>query len=194
MVCSVLIDSATGQPRGPVGPQPGEEPALIRSMAGTWSVRQRMWAGVDAPATDLPPAIARRRLLRGGFLEEVMELAPRASQEPFTRVAYFHFNAVTRRYEYVSLDSRAPQLMTEKSDAETGATAPNEAREIRLDGDVFLAPRWGDATNVRFRYRLTIGEIVRNRQVVRLYFTPQAGGGKEFLAFEYVYSRQTAPG
>jgi hypothetical protein len=34
-------------------------------------------------------------------------------------------------------------------------------------------------------------EIENNRQTVRLYLTPQFGANaKEFLAFEYVYTRQ----
>jgi len=60
-----------------------------------------------------------------------------------------------------------------------------------LYGDSFVAPRWGDATNVAFRYRLTMGAVEKNRQVVQLYLTPQsAQSAKEFLAFEYVYTRQ----
>ena len=63
--------------------------------------------------------------------------------------------------------------------------------EIKLAGTRFVAPRWGEATNVAFTYRLTIGEIENDRQVVRLYLTPQAGESpKEFLAFEYIYTRQ----
>ena len=61
---------------------------------------------------------------------------------------------------------------------------------ITLYGDSFVAPLWGDARNAAFRYRLTIGEIENNRQLVRLYLTPQSGEkGKEFLAFEYAYTR-----
>jgi hypothetical protein len=164
-------------------------PPLVRRMAGTWDVEQRMWPGAGADAITLPPAVARRRLVRGGFLEEVMEGTSKAAREPFTRIAYFHFNAVTRRYEYVSLDSRAPQLMTEKSNAEV-ATSTRDEDPIPMDGDLFLAPRWGSSTNVTFRYRLVVGGIVKDRQVVRLFLTPQSkDAGKEFLAFEYVYTR-----
>jgi hypothetical protein len=89
-------------------------PALIRDMTGTWSVEQRMWTGPGAGPAVLPSAIARRRLLEGGFLEEVMEKSPRVQGDTFTRIAYLNFNAVTQRFEYISLDSRA-QLMVERS-------------------------------------------------------------------------------
>jgi hypothetical protein len=48
-----------------------------------------------------------------------------------------------------------------------------------------------EVKNVAFTYRLTVGAIENNSQVVRLYLTPQAGESpKEFLAFEYIDTRQ----
>jgi hypothetical protein len=164
-------------------------PALIQQMAGTWTVEQRMWPAAGAKAVDLPPAVARRRLVEGAFLEEIMEPARKAGQESFTRTSYFNYNAVTRRYEYFSLDSRASQMMNERSDT-TGRREPG-AGGISLDGGRFVAERWGDAMNVPFAYRLKVGGVVGDRQVVRLYLTPQSGqGAREFLAFEYVYTRR----
>ena len=191
LFCVVLADLAAEQPTSPDTGTPA--PPLVRRMAGAWNVEQRMWPGAGADAITLPAAVARRRLVRGGFLEEVMEGIPGSAQEPFTRIAYFHFNAVTRRYEYVSLDSRAPQMMTETSKAEGATSKMREDDEIALDGDQFVAPRWGNSTNVTFRYRLVIGGVVRDRQVVRLFLTPQSkDDSKEFLAFEYVYTRSRA--
>jgi hypothetical protein len=44
---------------------------------------------------------------------------------------------------------------------------------------------------VAFSYRLTVGGIEDDDQVVRLYLTPRAAeNAKEFLAFEYVYTRR----
>jgi hypothetical protein len=60
-----------------------------------------------------------------------------------------------------------------------------------LYGGSFVAPRWGAVTNAAFRYRLTIGPVEKDRQVVQLFLTPElSGNAKEFLAFEYVYTRQ----
>lgn len=161
-------------------------PALILHMAGTWNVRQRMWPGPGANATDLPPAIAHRRLVEGVFVEEVMESAGKGGPEPFTRTSYFNYNAVTRQYEYFSIDSRLPQMMNERSKS-SGPVEPG-TDGISLQGGRFAAPRWGDATNVEFTYRLTMGEVRDDRQTVHLYLTPRTG--REFLAFEYVYTRQ----
>jgi hypothetical protein len=51
-------------------------------------------------------------------------------------------------------------------------------------------PEWGTEKNVLFAYRLAVGPVEGNRQVVQLFLTRQAARSKEFLAFEYVYNRQ----
>jgi hypothetical protein len=159
-------------------------------MVGTWTVQQRMWPGAGAEAKTLPPAIARRRLVEGAFLEEIMELAQPSAPESFTRTAYFNYNSVNQQYEYFSLDSRAPQMMLEKSHVPEAQDRTGKGG-IKLYGGRFVAPRWGEISNAAFIYRLTIGEIEKDRQVVQLYLTPQSGeGAKEFLAFEYVYTRK----
>ena len=163
---------------------------LIQQMVGTWDVRQRMWPGAAAKAIDLPPAVAHRVLIGSAILQEVMTLASESSEAPFTRVAYFDYNAVTQQYEYFSLDTRAPQMMNERSLA-AGAQGKSQHRGgLTLYGGGFVAPQWGKSKNVPFRYRLVVGHVEKEQQAVRLYLTPQSGANpKEFLAFEYVYSR-----
>ena len=168
-----------------------ETPSLLQRMAGTWDVQQRMWSGPGAAAADLPPAIARRDLMGGKYLEETME--PTTSEATpstfFRRNAFLNYNPVTKRYEYTSLDTRAPQLMMETSPPDEPQQL--SAAELKLQGGVFVAPEWGSAKNVPFRYRLSIGEVEHEKQTIRLYFTPQSVlPNKEFLAFEYVYTRR----
>lgn len=167
------------------GPQ-----ALIGKMAGTWTVQQRMWMGPALSPQSLPPALARRRLMEGGYLEELMTPAEKSANESFLRTAYFNYNAVSRRYEYFSIDSRAPQMMNERSQP-TGANAIADADGIKLQGEVFTAPHWGEARNMSFAYRLTVGPVEDKRQTVRVYLTPQVGDKRdEFLFFEYVYTQR----
>ncbi len=185
-ICCIAWGSGSAQK----APSKDSAPTLIRQMVGTWKVRQRMWPGFGAEAINLPPAVARRRLVAGGFVEEMMEPVDKSAKASFIRIAYFNYNAVNQQYEYFSLDSRAPQMMNERSD-KTGEQSIPGQDGIRLNGGRFVAPQWGDARNVAFTYRLTVGEIKNNRQVVQLYLTPQAGETpKEFLAFEYVYTRR----
>jgi hypothetical protein len=44
-----------------------------------------------------------------------MELAARAKGDAFSRMAYFDCNTVNRQYEYFSIDTRAPEMMNERS-------------------------------------------------------------------------------
>jgi hypothetical protein len=184
-VCHLPLASAARAQNASRNGKPST-PTLIQQMTGTWNVRQRMWPGAGANASDMAPAIAHRRLVEGLFVEEVMEPAERGGPEPFTRTSYFNYNPVTRQYEYFSLDSRLPQMMNERSKSSGPVEAGTDG--IKLYGGRFVAPRWGDATNVEFTYRLTMGEVRDDRQVVHLYLTPRTG--REFLAFEYVYTRQ----
>jgi hypothetical protein len=91
----------------------------------------------------------------------------------------------------VAVYTRGPQMMNERS-YETGVQSKAQDQGVLvLYGDSFVAPRWGEMTNAAFRYRLTIGEVQNDRHVVRLYLTPQSGeSAKEFLAFEYIYTRR----
>jgi hypothetical protein len=163
---------------------------LIGQMSGDWSVRQRMWPGRASKAIDLPPAVAHRVVIGGTIVQEIMTLAPDSKETPFSRVAYFDFNPVSRHYEYFSLDTRAPQMMNERSRTEDTAAAAQHRDALTLYGGRFVAPQWGESKNVPFRYKIVVGGIDSQQQTVRLYLTPQSGPDKiEFLAFEYVYSR-----
>jgi len=154
-----------------------QTPAPVRQMIGTWSVAERMWPGAGAAPMSLPPATAERHLAGDALLQEVMKSMPGA-QPSFTRTAWLNYNAITHQYEYTSWDTRAPQIMAEK-----GTVLGS------LDGGKFVAPQWGKMKNVAFRYRLEVGGIHNDRQIVRLFLTPESGDAREFEAFEYVYTK-----
>ena len=61
---------------------------------------------------------------------------------------------------------------------------------VNLEGGHFVAPTWGKAHNVPFRYKLVVGDLKGDRQTVQLFLTPESGKDRnEFLAFEYLYVR-----
>lgn len=159
---------------------------LMERMTGDWNVQQRMWAGPDAAPTQLPQAVVRRRLVGNAFLEEKMEPAGERGKSGFARVAYFSYNPINQQYEYFSMDSRAPQMM---SYTHPGANKM-VGDTVELVGGTFVAPEWGPAKNVPFTYRISLGPVGSNeQQTVRLFLKQQSVDGKEFLAFEYVYTR-----
>ena len=163
---------------------------LLQRMAGTWNVDQKMWPSGGSKAVQLPPAVAERSLLEGKYIEEAMrpvDIQP-GQPEYFVRNALLNYNAVESRYEYYSIDTRAPQVMSERG-GRAGADA--EHPPLKLAGGTFTAPEWGPAKNVRFKYRLEVGAVEDDTQFVRLYLTPQSKLPRiEFLAFEYKYVRQ----
>src|SRR5262245_8438872 len=171
-----LASFAYGQ--GPAAGKSASVTPLIRQMVGTWDVRSQMWPGPDAKAVDLPPSTARREIVREAFLQEMTESADRSAPALFTRIAYFSYDPCHQQYEYFSLDSRLPQMMS--------YTVPGTNKErngrVELAGTSFVAPEWGTEKNVPFMYRLTVGPVQENRQVVQLFLTKQTGQSKEFLA------------
>ena len=158
---------------------------LMRQMTGTWHVRSRMWPSPNAKAIELPAALARREFIRDTFLQEVMEPSDKAPEPAFTRIAYLSYNSINQQYEYFSIDSRLPQMMS------YAAPGTNKMRDgkVELIGTSFEAPQWGEKKNVPFMYRLSLGPVQNGRQVVQMFLTEQNGEGEEFLAFEYVYER-----
>jgi hypothetical protein len=165
-------------------------PPLVEAMAGTWNVQQKMWTGPSVPPTELPPAIAQRHLVDGKYLEESMHpSALKPGQDGyFVRNAFLNYNAATKKYEYFSIDTRAPQAMNEQSAA---AETPTTAKDLTLVGSTFTAPEWGKEKNVTFAYRLMVGVVRDGNQTVQLFLTPQSKLPKtEFVAFEYQYVRQ----
>jgi hypothetical protein len=161
---------------------------LMHSMLGTWDVEEWMWPAPGGAAVPLPSAVAQRQLFSDGFVHEVMSATP-GSQGAFTRIAYFGYNAVNQNYEYFSLDTRAPQMMNERSYGRSGGASAGDS--IDLLGSTFVAPQWGALTNAAFRYRLVVGPVQHDRQEVVLYLTPLSGAGQpEFRAFRYLYTRR----
>lgn len=182
----LMLTPLAGARNAALGPAGNSITPLLGKMVGTWHVDARMWTGPDSQSITIPAAVAHRRLVGGAFLEEVMQ--PVASgQAGFTRIAYVNYNPMSKRYEYFSLDTRAPQQMHYRS----GPRDRQQAGPVKLRGGVFVARKWGPATHVTFRYRLVLGAVHDGRQVVRLYLTPLHGDDpQEFLAFKYVYTRQ----
>ncbi|MBV9180461.1 MAG: DUF1579 family protein [Acidobacteria bacterium] len=189
-LCVAATSIAGGQKQALNNVHTHGSPLLVEDMAGEWNVKQRMWLGPSTEPTALPRALAHRQSIGGTILQEQMELAPGEKGDPFTRVAYFEYNKVTGQYEYFSIDSRAPQMMNERSNGDS-AEERKDKQPLNLWGGIFVAPKWGDADNVAFRYRLMISPVQENRQTVQLYLIPVSGDPhKEFLAFEYEYTRR----
>jgi hypothetical protein len=117
---------------------PSTETELLRTAVGTFYVHSQLWPadGAEPIVTD---AVARRRMVDDLYLEEVMgpgEGVP----ERFSRICYLDFNPLSRRWEYVSLDTRIPaQLMYELSNDH----ALRARSTVVLHLPAFVLPGWG---------------------------------------------------
>src|SRR5579859_7169789 len=138
---AIASDCARGQ----------ELPPLLAQMVGKWTVTERMWPGPSAAPITLPDATATRRIVGDSLIEETM-VAVIGSKSSFTRIADINFNVVTHQFEYFSWDSRAPQMMSEKSRGGAALTGGGDQHAIALFGGTFLAPQWGKLKNVSFKY------------------------------------------
>lgn len=187
ILTSLLLPAGTLLAALVAAPAQQDQPAMLATMAGTWDVEQRMWTAADAPATEMPPAVAERRVpAGGGYLTETMTLA-QGGPAPFTRTAHLGFNAVDGVWEYVSMDSRAPQLMAYRSQPlGTDARGP-----FHFAGGSFVAAEWGSRRNAGFAYRVDLSPVSDGKQRLILHLRPlEAGGAREFKAFEYLYTKR----
>jgi len=162
----------------------GPETELLRPLSGTFTVENRLWPEPGAePVSSV--AVARRRMVDDMYLEEVMEPPAGDGQPAFTRISYLGFNAVNRRWEYVSLDTRIPaQLMYELSVDDT--LGAGQVLVLQLPG--FTLPGWGpEVTGQWARQRRELALENPDRQAMRQYWTLPAV--PEYLAVTYEYTR-----
>ena len=168
-------------------PELGPEYKLIRPMIGTWQVQQLIWKKAGTKPVSSPPFRVRRQLI-GHFLQEIMDAKPGTSIAPFTRMSYINFNNANRRWEYVVLDTRWPVVMFETSKDET--VTNNNQLSFYLDSFIMPPMMSKEHAGEQVRQRRTLSFVSPNQQVVRQYLTLPAG--KEYLAFEYTYTRTGA--
>lgn len=157
----------------------------FETMEGHWTVTQHMWGGPGEDSVGLPAADVRRRLLSDTTVQEDMEVGTDAGDAAFRRNSVLNFNPVTSRFEYFSIDSRAPQFMTSQSGVVNHLTFTS----IELDGGQFKAPAWGKFKDTAFHYRVSLSGVGTLSQILRLFLRPLPGAREEFLAFEYMYQR-----
>jgi hypothetical protein len=163
---------------------PGPEYDLIRRMVGQWQVNMRIWPADGAEPMVAPPMVATRELVRDAYLQEVMEAALGTDQDPFTRIAYLSFNNARRRYEYLSMDTRAPGMMYET----TYGDELEEPGTIALYLDNFTFPGWGqELTGQLVKQRRLLSVQDDDTTLCRQYWTLPAAA--PYLSVEYIYKR-----
>lgn len=164
----------------------GAEARALATQVGTWDVVETVWATPDAKPV-ITKAVAVRRMI-GAFLEEVLHPADDASDAAIGRIDYLHFNRVEGRWNYVSMETRAPVgVMTANS------FERDPAENIEVVFSPFALPGDGAAVS---------GQLLRMTQIIETlgpdagrkdqHFIVADGTGRKWLAHRYEYTRRPA--
>lgn len=163
--------------------EPGPEARRLARRVGTWDVSMTLRPTPEAEPIVVDGLVAERKMV-GLYLQETMRPAPDSDLPEFTRIEYMTYNSVERRWQYVSLDTRAPiGLMPARS------YGPVEDDSITVYFENSALAGFGPEFEGRlFRARHVTTSESENRDVSRQYWT--RAGGPEWLAVTYEYTRQ----
>lgn len=164
---------------------PGPDAAALALRAGRWDVIETSWASPGATPDIVKGQIAERRMV-GLYLQEVLHPAGLADAAHASRLDYLGFNRVTSRWEYLSLDTRAPVgLMPAWSFDHDPVT------RIRVQFDAIALPGGGAAvTGQLLRMEEIIEQAGPNAETKDQYFILADGSGARWLAYRYAYVRR----
>ena len=186
---------ASAQPRQQAEQAPASEPAAARlnelgpengataRSVGSWDVTETVWDRAGAVPHVTTGLIAEHRMI-GSMLEETL----RSNTDPtkILRADYLTFNRVERRWEYVSMETRAP----------VGMMTAQSYRRDRDDHILIVFQPFAIAgpeqtvTGQMLRMRQEIISQGPDRQSKDQYFTPADGATDEWLAHRYAYVRR----
>lgn len=159
-----------------------ENEAMARSV-GLWDVTETLWDGPGAAPQVTKGLVAERRMI-GQMLQET--LRPASDPNKILRMDYLSFNRVERRWEYVSLEMRAPVgIMT----AQSYGRDKDEDIEIVFQPFAIAGPG-RNATGQMLRMRQQIIVESPDSQRKDQYFTLADGVNDEWLAHQYSYVRR----
>ncbi len=163
----------------------GAENEALARMAGLWDVTETVWASPGAAPVTTSGLVAERRMV-GSMLQEFVHTSSDRSAASIKRIDYLTFNRVEARWDYVSMDMRAPVgIMSAWS------FGRDAADRIQLTFQPFAIA--GETTAVA-------GQMLRMSQVVTSRgpnhgtkdqrFVLADGNGTAWLAHRYAYVRR----
>jgi hypothetical protein len=162
---------------------PGPETRQLARRVGTWEVVMRLRPTPDATPVVVTGLEAERSMI-GLYLQETMRPAPGVDMPQFRRIEYLTYNPVEARWQYVSLDTRAPiGLMPARS---FGGVA-GDSITVYFENSALAGFGPEFEGRLFFARHVTTRES-DDRDVSRQYWT--RAGGPEWLAVEYEYTRK----
>lgn len=164
----------------------GPENSALRSRIGRWDMTETVWNSPDASPITTTGLVADRKMM-GSMLQELLRPAADASGGAVKRIDYLTFNRVEGRWEYVSMDLRAPVgIMTAQSLIRGHVTKI----EVTFQPFAIAGPGPG-VTGQMLRMSETIVHDGPNRDTKLQYFEMADGSGTMWLAHRYAYVRRS---
>ena len=179
-----ILLALVGCARAPTGSAaPSATPALdpenaaLANRTGLWDVTETVWATPTSPPVTTTAHIAERRMI-GAMLEEVLH--PLADANGIERIDYLRFNHTEGRWDYVSMDTRAPVGIMPAWSFVRG-----DGLQIELAFSPFALPT---GVMLRMTELVTVTDADHDSKDQR--FILADGSGTAWLAHRYVYTRR----
>ena len=173
--------------------EPGPEAMAMAQHLGRWDVIETEWEAPGATPVVTTGLVAERRMF-GTMFEEVLLETPASGATPdaaarsagVRRIDYLHYNRVEGRWDYVSMDMRAPVGIMSAWSFDAG-----ENGRIDLAFAPFSIPGRGTAvTGQMLRMTQSIFFGQPDQDVKDQYFLLADGTGTKWLAHRYAYTRR----
>jgi len=191
---AVSAASAHGQAVPPAPPgttaaarmnAPGPEGAALARRTGVWDVVETSWPYPGASAQVVRGQVAVRRMV-GLYLQEVLHPSPAMADPAIGRIDYLGFNRVTGRWDYLSMDTRAPVGLMPAWSFDR-----DPVERIRVQFEPFALPGDGVAVTGRLlRMEQLIVQAGPDTDSKDQYFIAADGSGTKWLAHRYAYARR----
>ncbi|MGH8782333.1 hypothetical protein [Paraburkholderia sp.] len=195
VVCSVILHvpaHAQAAPTPPVRDTAairmnalGREGTALAARTGRWDVVETLWSRPGAAPEIVRGQVAERRMV-GLYLQEVLHSPGDASDSNVNRIDYLGFNRVTGRWEYLSMDTRAPVgLMPAWS------FDHDPVDRIRVQFEPFAIPGGGTSVSGQMlRMEEVIVQSGPDAETKDQYFILADGSATKWLAHRYAYVRR----
>ena len=163
----------------------GPENQAMAQRAGLWDMTETVWDRPGAAPVTTTGLVAERRMI-GSMFQEFLRPADDTAGRAIKRIDYLHFNRVEGRWDYVSMEMRAPVGIMSAWSFERGENA-----RIDLTFAPFaVAGPEADVTGQMLRMTQTITYAEPDREVKDQFFMLADGTGTKWLAHRYAYVRR----
>ena len=164
----------------------GPENQAMAQRAGLWDVTETIWDRPGSAPITTTGLVAERRMI-GSVLQEFLRPADDTAGRDIKRIDYLRFNRVEGRWDYVSMEMRAPVGIMSAWSFERGENA-----RIDLTFAPFaVAGAEANVTGQMLRMTQTITYGEPNQEVKDQFFLLADGTGTKWLAHRYDYKRRT---